>query len=474
MSTQTTLDTQLVVIGAGPGGYTAAFRAADLGLNTMLVERYPSLGGVCLNVGCIPSKALLHATGIADEVSALGELGIWEPSARPQINLDGLRTWKDGVVKRLGGGIQQLAKQRKVTVLTGAARFVSRNELEIVGETTQRLRFKHAVVAAGSSAATIPNLPDDPRIIDSTGALALTDVPKRMLVIGGGIIGLEMATVYHALGSAITVVEMLDSLVPGCDADLVRPLQQRLRKTYEGIYLSTRVREVRPTPEGLEVFFEGDKAPASAVYDKVLVAVGRRPNGHKLNLAAAGVAVNEAGYVPVDRFQRTNIDHIYAVGDITSQPMLAHKAAAEGRVAAEVIAGQRSALDALVIPSVAYTTPEIAWVGLSETAAKSKDMDIRVGKFPFVASGRALTMGNTDGFTKIVIDNATQRIVGAGIVGSHAGELIAELALAIELGADAEDVALTIHPHPSLSESVALAAAVLEGTITDLYLPRRK
>jgi len=468
------LEADVVIIGSGPGGYTAAFRAADLGLKTVLVERYGTLGGVCLNVGCIPSKALLHTAEVLEDIESLNAHGIFETPIKANVNLNGLRSWKEGVVTRLTGGLKVLAKQRKIDVVQGTAKFLSATELDVAGESPLRIQFKNAIIAAGSSIARIPGFPDDPRMLDSTSALSLSDVPKRLLVIGGGIIGLEMATVYSSLGSDVTVVEMMDGLIPGCDPDLVKPLHARLKKRYKEILLSTRVKEIKAAPDALEVAFEGPKAPASAKYDKILVAVGRRPNGVLIGAEAAGVSVGSNGFIPVDAQQRTNVPNIFAIGDIVGQPMLAHKASAEGKVAAEVIAGHKSAFDAKVIPSVAYTSPEIAWVGLSEPAAREKGIDVGVGKFPFAASGRAMTIDKTDGLTKLVFDNATGRLIGAGITGNHAGEMISELALAIELGADAADIALTIHPHPSLSESVAMAAEVFEGTITDLFLPKKK
>ena len=469
--------TRLLVLGSGPGGYTAAFRAADLGLEVTLVERYPSLGGVCLNVGCIPSKALLHMAKVVDEARHFADHGV--RFGAPEIDLDGLRGWKDGVVTRLTGGIATMAKQRGVTVLQGTGTLTGPNTLKVENEAgTGEVTFEQAILATGSRVFQLPGLPyDDPRLIDSTGALELADVPERLLVIGGGIIGLEMATVYEALGSKITIVELTPGLIPGCDRDLVRPLQKRIAKRYENIFLETRVTGIESRDEGLEVHFEGgDKsgAPEKDIFDKVLLAVGRRPNGDLLNAESAGVQVTDRGFIPVDRQQRTNVPHIFAIGDLVGQPMLAHKATHEAKVAAEVAAGEKSSFDARVIPSVAYTDPEVAWVGLTETEAKEKGQKVGKGNFPWAASGRSLALGRDEGRTKILFDPETKRVLGAGIVGPLAGDLIAELALAIEMGADAEDIGLTIHPHPTLSETVAFSAEAFEGTITDLYLPRKK
>jgi len=464
---------QVLVIGAGPGGYTAAFRAADLGQSVVLVERWPSLGGVCLNVGCIPSKALLHAAKVIDESHAMAAHGI--SFSAPQIDIDKLRAWKDGVVKRLTGGLTGLAKQRKVTVVTGEARFVSPNQVAVEHEgQTRIIGFDHAIIAAGSEPVQMPFIPhEDPRVLDSTGALELDGVPARLLVIGGGIIGLEMATVYHALGAKVTIVELMDQIIPGADKDLVTPLMKRISKQYEAIHLKAKVTAVEATPEGLKVSFEGGTAPASDTFDKVLVSVGRRPNGQRIGAEAAGVAVDARGFIAVDRQMRTNVPHIFAIGDVVGQPMLAHKATHEGKVAAEVAAGKASAFDAKVIPSVAYTDPEVAWVGMTETEAKAKGVKVGKGVFPWAASGRSLALGREEGLTKVLFDPETDRILGCGIVGPSAGDLIAEAALAIELGADAEDIGLTIHPHPTLSETIGLAAEAFEGTITDLYMPRK-
>ena len=464
----------VVVLGAGPGGYTAAFRAADLGLDVLLVERYESLGGVCLNVGCIPSKALLHAARVIDEAAHAADYGVSFGAAK--IDLDKLRGYKDKVVKQLTGGLAGMSKQRKVQRLTGVGRFVSPHELEVESSEGKKLvRFAHAIIAAGSQAVKLPGLPwDDKRLMDSTDALDLTDVPKRLLVVGGGIIGLEMACVYEALGSQVTVVELLDQLMPGTDPDLVRPLQQRIAKRYAGIHLKTKVTKVEATKDGLKASFEGEKAPEPQLYDRVLVSVGRTPNGGRIGAEAAGVAVTERGYIPVDRQMRTNVPHIHAIGDVVGNPMLAHKATHEGKVAAEVCAGHKSEFVARVIPSVAYTDPEVSWVGVTEAEAKARGLAIGVGKFPYAASGRAVGIGRTEGFTKLIFDEATHRVIGAGIVGPNAGDLIAEVALAIEMGCDAADIGLTVHPHPTLSESVGMAAEVYEGTITDLYIPKKK
>ena len=465
---------QVVVIGAGPGGYTAAFRAADLGKQTVLIERYPALGGVCLNVGCIPSKALLHTAEVINGAADMAEHGV--DFGKPRIALAKLAAWKDAIVGQLTKGLAGLARQRKVEVLQGVARFVSPHMLEVDGAGgVVRVSFEQAIIAAGSQATQIPSFPnDDPRLMDSTAALVLEEVPKRLLVIGGGIIGLEMATVYQALGSRVTVVELLDDLMPGCDKDLVRPLAKRIGKLYQAIYLGTRVTAVDAQKKGLKVHFEGPKAPASEVFERVLVAVGRRPNGHRIGADAAGVAVDDAGFINVDSQQRTNVPHIFAIGDITGQPMLAHKATHEGKVAAQVASGEKSHFDALAIPSVAYTDPEIAWTGVTESEAKTQGLDFDKATFPWAASGRSLGMGRNEGLTKLLFDKASGRLIGAGIVGPHAGDLISEANLALEMGADAADIALTIHPHPTLSETVNFAAEMVEGTITDLYLPRRK
>ena len=468
------IECQVCVLGSGPGGYTAAFRAADLGLNTVLIERYATLGGVCLNVGCIPSKALLHAAKVIDEAAHAADIGI--TFGAPKIDIAKLRGFKEKVVAQLTGGLAGMSKQRKVTVVQGVGRFVSPNEIEVeTKDGTKLVRFEKAIIAAGSQAVKLPGFPwDDPRMMDSTDALLLGDVPKKLLVVGGGIIGLEMACVYDALGSEVTVVEMLDQLMPGADTDLVRPLAQRLSKRYAGIHLKVKVAKIEATKAGLKASFEGEKAPDSQTYDRVLVAIGRTPNGGKIGADKAGVQVTERGFIPVDKQMRTNVPHIFAIGDLVGQPMLAHKATHEGKVAAEVCAGQKSEFVARVIPSVAYTDPEIAWVGVTETEAKQQGLKYGVGKFPHAASGRAIGIGRTEGFTKLIFDEATHRIIGAGVTCPNAGELISELALAIEMGCEAGDIGLTVHPHPTLSESVGMAAEVYEGTITDLYIPKKK
>jgi dihydrolipoamide dehydrogenase len=468
------VECRMLVLGAGPGGYTAAFRSADLGLDTVLVERYPSLGGVCLNVGCIPSKALLHAANVIDEAAHAKDYGI--DFGAPTIALDTLRGYKDKVVGQLTKGLSGMAKQRKVRVVQGTGKFVSPNEIEVVGEAgTQLVRFEQCIIAAGSQPVKLPAFPwDDARVMDSTDALMLADVPKSLLVVGGGIIGLEMATVYRALGAAVTVVEFMDQLMPGADTDLIKPLADRLKKQGVAVHLKTKVVEAKATDAGIVCTFEGASMPASDTYDRVLVAVGRSPNGKKIDAEKAGVAVGERGFIAVDRQMRTNMPHIFAIGDIVGQPMLAHKATHEGKLAAEVAAGEKKEWVARVIPSVAYTDPEIAWVGVTETEAKAKGLKVGVGKFPWAASGRAIGLGRTEGFTKLIFDEATHRIIGAGIVGVHAGDLIAEAALAIEMGCEVEDIGHTIHPHPTLSESVGMAAEVFDGTITDLYIPKKK
>ncbi len=466
-------EADLVVLGAGPGGYTAAFRAADLGLNVTLVERWPVLGGVCLNVGCIPSKALLHAARVIEETREMAEHGI--KFDEPEIDLDALRAWKDKVVGRLVGGLSGLAKQRKVKVVQGEGRFLSDQHIQVSNETgSQVIGFKQCIVAAGSEVAQIPGLPDDPRIIDSTGALALQSLPDSMLVIGGGIIGLEMATVYDALGVKVSVVELTDQLMPGVDKDLLRPFEKRIRARYENILLGTKVTKLEASKEGITVSFEGKQAPEPKVFGLVLVAVGRVPNGKQIDADKAGVHVSERGFIPVDRQQRTNVPGIFAIGDIVGQPMLAHKATHEAKVAAEVAAGEKRYFDARVIPSVAYTDPEIAWVGTTETEAKAAGTNYGKGQFPWAASGRALALGRDEGMTKVLFDEDTGRVIGAGIVGPNAGDLIAEVGLAIEMGCDAEDIGLSIHPHPTLSETVAMAAEAYDGTLTDLYLPKKK
>ena len=473
MNDQSSFDYDVVVIGAGPGGYTAAFRAADLGLKTALVERYPELGGVCLNVGCIPSKALLHTAAVIDEAAAMSQHGV--SFGKPVIDLDRLREFKDGVVGKLTGGLAGMAGQRKVEVIRGEAAFAGPNELTVrTGDGERGVSFANAIIAVGSQSIELPNMPwGDPRLMDSTAALQLEEIPGRLLVVGGGIIGLEMACVYDALGSEVTVVELTPGLMPGTDKDLVRPLERRIRKRYKAIHLETRVTGIDVADDALVVHFEG-KHDATEEFDRVLVAVGRTPNGKRVNAEAAGVNVDERGFIAVDAQMRTNVPNIFAIGDVVGQPMLAHKATHEGKVAAEVCAGRKSEFVARVIPSVAYTDPEIAWVGLTETEAKESGMEYGVGRFPWAASGRALGIDRSEGLTKLLFDQATNRIIGAGIAGPHAGDLIAEAALAIEMGAEAEDIGLTIHPHPTLSETVAMAAEVFEGTVTDLYIPRNR
>ncbi len=469
------LHAEVLVLGAGPGGYTAAFRAADLGKKVVLVERWPMLGGVCLNVGCIPSKALLHAAKVLDEAHEMGSHGI--RFSKPTVDIDALRAWKDGVVGKLVGGLSGLAKARKVTVVTGVGAFTGPNALAVTATDGKRttVSFDSAIIAAGSEPVTLPFIPhSDPRVIDSTGALELKKIPQRLLVLGGGIIGLEMATVYHALGSKVTVVELMDQIIPGADKDIVAPLMKRIEKRYEKIRLKTKVTGVTAMPEGLAVAFEGPDGATTDQFDMVLVAVGRKPNGKMIAAEAAGVKVDERGFIAVDKQQRTNVPHIFAIGDVVGQPMLAHKATHEARVAAEVAAGLKSAFDAKVIPSVAYTDPEIAWVGMTETEAKAKGIKVGKGAFPWAASGRSLALGRDEGITKVLIDEDTHRIIGCGIVGPNAGDLIAEVALAIEMGAEPSDVGLTVHPHPTLSETVAMAAEMYEGTITDLIAPKKR
>ncbi len=465
-------DYDVVVVGAGPGGYTAAFRAADLGLRVALVERWPTLGGVCLNVGCIPSKALLHAAKVIEDARAMAAHGI--EFGAPKIDASRLREWKNKVVGRLTTGLTGLARQRKVTIVRGVGIFADAHAVKVTGEDgdSQSITFAHCIIAVGSESFRLPGLPDDPRIIDSTGALEL-DLPQRLLVVGGGIIGLEMATVYAALGVKVSVVELTEGLMPGCDRDLVRPLEKRIAAQYETVMLRTRVTGIEALSDGLRVTFEGEKAPEPQLYDKVLVAVGRTPNGKHVRCEAAGVLVNERGYIPVDRQQRTNVPHIFAIGDVVGQPMLAHKATHEGKVAAEVIAGHKRFFDARSIPSVAYTDPEIAWAGVTETEAKAKGIAFEKAVFPWAASGRSLANGRDEGCTKLLFDPQTHRVIGGGIVGNSAGDLISEVMLAIEMGADAADIGLTIHPHPTLSETVAMAAEAFDGTLTDLYVPKR-
>jgi dihydrolipoamide dehydrogenase len=464
--------TQLLVLGSGPGGYTAAFRAADLGMKVTLVERWSNLGGVCLNVGCIPSKALLHAAKVIEDAESMSEHGI--AFGAPALDLEKLREWQGSIVKKLTGGLRLLAKQRKVDVVHGTGRFVSPNVLEVMSNSgSERIHFDQCIIAVGSEPIRLPGLPADPRIMDSTDALTLPEFSGGLLVVGGGIIGLEMACVYDALGSRVSVVELTPQLIPGCDPDLVRPLERRIRGRYEQILLGTKVTKVEALPEGLRVTFEGEKAPAPTVFERVLVAVGRVPNGKTIAADVAGVKVTDRGFIPVDKQMRTNVPHIFAIGDVASMPMLAHKAMHEAKVAAEVAAGETRAFDARAIPSVAYTDPEIAWVGLTETEAKAQNIPYKKGTFPWAASGRSLSIGRDEGFTKLLFDPDTHRVLGGGVVGTNAGELISEIALALETGSDAADVGLTIHPHPTLSETVAAAADAFEGTLTDLYIPKK-
>ena len=468
------IQAEVVVLGSGPGGYTAAFRAADLGKQVVLIERYESIGGVCLNVGCIPSKALLHTAQVINEAAEFGDIGV--SFGKPKIDLDRLRGFKDGVVGKLTGGLKGLARQRKVRIVHGYGRFTSPNtiEVEAAGGAKTVVGFENAIIAAGSRVTKLPFIPwDDPRVMDSTDALELAEVPERLLVVGGGIIGLEMATVYDALGAKVSVVELSPGLIPGVDRDVARPLERRIRKRYENIWTSTKVTAIEPTKQGLKCSFEGKNAPESDTFDRVLVAIGRSPNGQFIDADKAGVAVDEHGFIAVDKQMRTNVPHIFAIGDIVGQPMLAHKATHEGKVAAEVIAGQKSYFDARTIPSVAYTDPEVAWMGKTEEQCKAEGIAYSKGVFPWAASGRSLSIGRDEGMTKVLFD-ADHRIIGAAITGTNAGELIAEAVLALEMGADVEDIALTIHPHPTLSETFNFAAEVAEGTCTDIYAPKKK
>ena len=471
----------LVVLGSGPGGYTAAFRAADLGVEVILIEKYDNIGGVCLNVGCIPSKALLHTAQVITEAAEADHLGV--SFNKPKIDIDKVRDYKSGIVSKLTGGLKQLAKQRKVTIVHGYGKFTSANSIEVEAEdgTKSTIGFDNCIIAAGSRVTKLPFIPwEDPRVMDSTDALELEEVPKRMLVVGGGIIGLEMATVYDALGSDITVVELGTGLMPGADRDIVRPLERRIKKKYENIFLNTKVSEIKPTKKGLVCTFEGDTvgskkgAPETDTFDRVLVSIGRSPNGKLIDAEKAGVAVNDWGFIEVDKQQRTNVDHIYAIGDVVGQPMLAHKATHEGKTAAENVAGHKAFFDARAIPSVAYTDPEIAWMGKTEDECKAEGIEVKKGAFPWAASGRSLSIGRNEGMTKVLFDKESGKIIGAGIVGTNAGELIAEAVLALEMGADAEDIGLTVHPHPTLSETLNFAAEVAEGTCTDIYVPKKK
>jgi dihydrolipoamide dehydrogenase len=468
------IETEVLVLGSGPGGYTAAFRAADLGKKVVLVERYSTIGGVCLNVGCIPSKALLHAAKVIDEAALMSTHGV--SFGQPKIDIEKLANWKNGVVSKLTGGLKMLAKQRKVEIIEGVGRFISPHEIEVVSDNKkQTIRFKHAIIAAGSRPVKLPFLPQDERIMDSTGALELKNVKGKLLVLGGGIIGLEMATVYHALGSDVTIVELMDQIIPGADADVVAPLYKRIKGQYKNIYLQTKVTQVEAKKDGLYVTFEGKEAPAKPEkFDYILCAVGRRPNGDGIGADKAGLTVDERGFIQVDKQMRSNVPHIYAIGDIVGNPMLAHKAVAEGRIAAEVIAGLQHYFNPRCIPSVAYTDPEIAWVGMTENEAKSKGIKYGKGVFPWAASGRALTNGRSEGLTKLLVDETTHKVLGVGIVGTNAGELVAEIGLAIEMGSEVEDITLTIHAHPTLSETLAMAGEAFEGTITDLYMPKKK
>jgi dihydrolipoamide dehydrogenase len=463
---------EVLVLGGGPGGYTAAFRAADLGKQVVLVERYSVLGGVCLNVGCIPSKALLHVAHIIHEAEVIAEHGV--SFGKPGIDLDKIRSWKQSVSQSLNQGLAKLAKQRKVTVIHGVGKFSSANSLVVENDSgTQTISFDNAIIAAGSQPTKIPGFPhDDPRVWDSTDALELKSVPEKLLIVGGGIIGLEMATVYHALGSKISVVELMDQIIPGCDKDLVTPLQRKIKKQYDNLWLKTSVKAMEATDTGIKVTMEGKDAPESEMFDAVLVAVGRRPNGNLIAADKAGVNIDERGYIPVDKQGRTNISHIFAIGDIVGNPMLAHKATHEGKIAAETIAGHKAGFDALTIPSVAYTDPEIAWMGLTEIQAQQQGVEYEKATFPRAASGRSLAMGRNEGLTKILTDKSNGRVLGAGFTGPGAGELVAEAVLALEMGADATDISLSIHPHPTLSETFAFAAEMIEGTITDLYVKK--
>ena len=463
----------VAILGAGPGGYTAAFRAADLGKKVILIERYSVLGGVCLNVGCIPSKALLHIAKVVTDAEETIHAGV--NFNTPKLELDKLRKWKESIIGKLTNGLTALAKKRNVEVIQGNGEFITSNMISVTTPNGQKtVSFEYCVIAAGSSVAHPPGIiQNDPRIIDSTGALELEDIPKRMLIIGGGIIGLEMATIYDAFGSKVSVVEMKDQLISGADKDLIKPLYRRIKKRYEAIYLRTKVSEINPQKNGLKVTFEGEESPGTQTYDRILVAVGRRPNGHAIEAGNAGVHVTKQGFIPVDNQLRTSVPNIFGIGDIVGEPMLAHKATHEGKLAAEIIAGQKAAFDVRTIPSVAYTDPEIAWMGLTEIEAKNQGIDYEKASFPWAASGRAIAMGRDEGMTKLLFDKNTRRLLGAGIVGINAGELISETVLALEMGTDMEDISLTIHPHPTLSETINFAAEIAEGSITDLYMPKK-
>lgn len=479
ISTQSTtiprgdIHADVAILGAGPGGYTAAFRAADLGKKVILIERYPVLGGVCLNVGCIPSKALLHMAKVVTDAEETIHAGV--NFNTPKLELDKLREWKESIIEKLTNGLTALAKKRNVEVIQGNGEFITPNMISVTTPNGQKtVSFEYCVIAAGSSVAHPPGIiQNDPRIIDSTGALELEDIPKRMLIIGGGIIGLEMATIYDAFGSKVSVVEMKDQLISGADKDLIKPLYRRIKKRYEAIYLKTKVSKINPQKDGLKVTFEGEESPGTQTYDRILVAVGRRPNGHAIEAENAGVHVTKQGFIPVDNQLRTNVPNIFGIGDIVGEPMLAHKATHEGKLAAEIIAGQKAAFDVRTIPSVAYTDPEIAWMGLTEIEAKNQGIDYEKASFPWAASGRAIAMGRDEGMTKLLFDKNTRRLLGAGIVGINAGELISETVLALEMGTDMEDISLTIHPHPTLSETINFAAEIAEGSITDLYMPKK-
>ena len=465
---------EVAVLGSGPGGYTAAFRASDLGKKVILIERYSTIGGVCLNVGCIPSKALLHTAKVITDAEDTAHHGV--TFSKPEIDLEQLRNWKSNkVVKKLTMGLSQMAKQRNVEIVEGTGVFLSPHQIEVTmaDKSTKVISFDSAIIAAGSQPTSIPGTPDDPRIMDSTGALELKDIPKKLLIVGGGIIGLEMGTVYDALGSSVSVVELTDGLIQGCDRDIVRPLHKRMEKRFENIWLETKVTKIEAKKEGIMVHFEGNNCPEKETFDRVLVSVGRKPNGHKIDAVKAGVDVDEQGFIAANKQMKTNVGHIYAIGDIIGQPMLAHKATHEGKIAAEVIAGEKVEFQAMTIPSVAYTDPEIAWAGVTEEDAKTQNIEIEKAVFPWAASGRAIATNRTEGMTKLIFDKKTNRIIGAGIVGTNAGELIAETVLSIEMGADAHDIGLSIHPHPTLSESVAMASEIKEGTITDLYIKKR-
>jgi dihydrolipoamide dehydrogenase len=470
--TETVLNAEVLVLGGGPGGYSAAFRAADLGKQVVLIERFPVLGGVCLNVGCIPSKALLHAAQVIHEADEFADHGV--SFGKPNIDINKIKSWKESITKSLNDGLAGLVKQRKVTLIQGTGKFTSANTVTVeTNEGIKTVHFDQAIIAAGSRPTKIPVFPhEDPRLWDSTDALQLTEIPKKLLIVGGGIIGLEMATVYHAMGSEISVVELMDQIIPGCDKDIVTPLARRIKKQYKNIWLETKVNSIEALKEGLKVSFEGKNAPESELFDAVLVAVGRKPNGLLIDADLAGIHVNEQGFISVDKQQRTNVNHIFAIGDIVGNPMLAHKAVHEGKIAAEVIAGHKAQFDALTIPSVAYTDPEIAWMGLTENQAKQQGIEYDKAVFPWVASGRSLCLGRKEGLTKILCDKETGKLLGAGIVGTNAGELISEAVLALEMGADAEDISLTIHPHPTLAETFGFAAEMITGTITDLYIKK--